>query len=72
MPILDGYETTVKIREMENELRSYIIGLSAHTEAFKQACFDSGMDDFSKIYIVLQIFIVSKPLSTDKLKEVLI
>ena len=55
MPIMDGYESTRKIRELERRFlppdadKSYIIGLTAHsTDSFKQKCFDSGMNEFSK------------------------
>ena len=55
MPVMDGYESTQKIRELERRLlppdadKAYIIGLTAHTtDSFKQKCFESGMNEFSK------------------------
>jgi len=49
MPVMDGYQATVKIREIEKETgtRTAIIGLSASvTETEQQLCLDSGMDKF--------------------------
>ena len=55
MPVMDGYEATVKIRKLErkrlnqNEQRAYIVGLTAHTtENYMSKCFDKGMNEFSK------------------------
>ena len=46
MPILDGYEATLKIRELESKFnindqcKSYIVGLTAHnTQFYKDKCF---------------------------------
>ena len=55
MPIMDGYETTQNIRELEKVSynKAYIIALTAHnTEAFKLKCYDSGMDSFCNIFII--------------------
>ena len=56
MPVMDGYEATKRIRNMENNwpretrLRSFIFGLTAHsTDHYKNKCFDYGMDDVCKI-----------------------
>ena len=55
MPVMDGYESTQKIRELERRFlpsdkdKAFIVGLTAHsTDSFKQKCFDSGMNEFSK------------------------
>jgi len=64
MPVLDGYAATRQIRAWESETqrpRCPIIALTA--DAFdddRQHCLDVGMDDF-----------LAKPLSFDKLKQVL-
>jgi CheY-like chemotaxis protein len=58
MPIMDGYAATKAIRQLETELniredeRSYIIGLTGHcTEVYREKCFTSGMDKYSKCLI---------------------
>ena len=55
MPVMDGYESTQKIRELERRFlipendKAYIVGLTAHsTAAYKEKCFESGMNEFSK------------------------
>jgi CheY-like chemotaxis protein len=67
MPVMDGYDATKLIRELErdqlaeNEDPAYVIGLTAHsTEGYKAKCFESGMDDF-----------MTKPVESDKLQEIL-
>ena len=57
MPVLDGYEATVIIREIE-AVRSYIVGLTAHnTQSHKDKCMESGMNEFSKRFLCyLNIF----------------
>lgn len=50
MPILDGWETTIKLNKLKNmgEIISlpHIIGTTAHTdEGNRKKCFDAGMDD---------------------------
>ena len=59
MPIMDGYEASVKIRQIEGESLSikdslsYIVGLTAHsTDAYIQKCFNSGMNEFSKLFLL--------------------
>jgi CheY-like chemotaxis protein len=56
MPVMDGYAATKSIRELEKELnlredeRSYIIGLTGHcSDVYKEKCYTSGMDVYSKI-----------------------
>ncbi|MGR3176794.1 MAG: PAS domain S-box protein [Candidatus Anammoxibacter sp.] len=56
MPIMDGYEATVKIREYEEELanrnaqplnRAAIIGVTAHaSKEDQEKCMKAGMDDY--------------------------
>jgi CheY-like chemotaxis protein len=65
MPIMDGYDATIKIRELERkrlgegERRAYIAGLTGHaTDVYKNRCFTSGMNDFSK-YRLSYMFIYS-------------
>ena len=64
MPVMDGYEASIAIRKMEAEVLnikdklSYIVGLTAHsTEAYIQKCFNSGMNEFSKLLVI--IFVIS-------------
>ncbi len=61
MPVLDGYEATRQIRELEREsgIRNIIIAMTANTmPEDKQKCFDVGMDDF-----------ISKPISLDIIRK---
>ena len=51
MPIMDGYEATLAIREYErlylseDEATGHIVGLTAHaTNAYREKCFESGMN----------------------------
>ena len=65
MPVLDGYQATGEIREMEAQLGSHphcwIIGLSAHaTNEYVQKARDAGMDDY-----------LSKPVSQQQVSEAL-
>ena len=60
MPVMDGYEVTKAIRDLENELnnsgdkktsdkreRTPIIAMTAHAiKGYKEKCIKSGMDDF--------------------------
>jgi len=48
MPIMDGYESTTKIREDEGDLKhTTIIAMTANTmEGDKTKCFAAGMDDY--------------------------
>jgi two-component system, sensor histidine kinase and response regulator len=62
MAAMDGYETSARIRGMEEPTRHIpIIGLSAQaTGSARQRCLDAGMDDY-----------VCKPLDPSALKEAL-
>ena len=81
MPVMDGYEATKLIRELEKkylvegEEQTYIVGLTAHsTEGYKNKCFETGMDGFSKYCISYHspyMFIVTKPVESEKLEELL-
>jgi two-component system sensor histidine kinase BarA len=58
MPVMNGFDSTEKIRELERVLHdskshpAYIIGLSAHSnESYKIKCFEVGMDSFSNIFL---------------------
>jgi CheY-like chemotaxis protein len=55
MPVMDGYEGTLVIRELEKRFlndqseRAYIVGLTAHnTDKYKDKCFEVGMNNYSK------------------------
>jgi CheY-like chemotaxis protein len=58
MPIMDGYQATMVIRDMEKEFNiknkdqlSNVIGLTGHcADVYKDKCFDSGMNLFSKLF----------------------
>lgn len=60
MPVLDGYETTIKIRHQKDK-NYIIIGLTANmTKSDRQKCLEAGMNDY-----------LTKPLAIDTLKETL-
>lgn len=57
MPVMNGYDCTIKIRDLEKENNftnpSFIVGLTAHnSESIKSKCFTSGMNDFSKTKLI--------------------
>ncbi len=61
MPVMDGYEATRRIREMENELGTPIIALTANATAEdRKKALESGMDEF-----------LSKPITSAHLAEML-
>ena len=62
MPVMDGYEATMEIRRREgSERHTPIVALTAHAVASnRRRCLEIGMDDF-----------VTKPVTTDELKQVL-
>lgn len=64
MPVMDGLEATVKIREVENQngvgRRTPIIALTANTmDNDKEKCLSYGMDEF-----------MAKPFDIEKLKKI--
>lgn len=65
MPELDGYQATVKIRELEQQnaiSATPIVALTAHVEAeYRKRAFDSGMN-----------YYLSKPVTMEKLSESLL
>ncbi|PPT05299.1 Circadian input kinase A [Geitlerinema sp. FC II] len=63
MPVLDGYQATREIRQLEanGDRHTTIVGLTAHAmQGDRQKCLDAGMDDY-----------LAKPVTMDKLKGVL-
>ncbi len=61
MPIKNGHEATLEIRELENgsEKHTPIIGVTAHAiKGDMEKCYEVGMDDY-----------LSKPVSPEKLEE---
>lgn len=64
MPIMDGFETTRRIREIEKETgspRTFIIALTANaTEDDSKKCLEIGMDDF-----------VAKPIKRESIENVI-
>jgi CheY-like chemotaxis protein len=63
MPILDGYQTTQQIREIESGLSRHtpIVGVTACAlEGDREKCLAAGMDDY-----------IAKPLSLEEFKRVI-
>lgn len=63
MPVMDGYESTMAIRDYENSInnRHLIIGLSAHAVAERRdRAFDSGMDEY-----------ITKPVQIKEVRQML-
>lgn len=65
LPGMDGYETTIRMREIESEdssrIRSLIFALTANTlDNDRERCIKHGMDEF-----------ISKPFDMNKLNHIL-
>ena len=62
MPVMDGYESTTKIREMEGDKNhTYIVAMTANTmEGDKEKCLKAGMDDY-----------ISKPINFDTMFSII-
>ncbi|MGA1868606.1 MAG: response regulator [bacterium] len=65
MPVLNGYETTKKIREreshMDNNSHLPIIAMTARPiKEFREMCLESGIDDY-----------ITKPVKEDQLRDIL-
>ena len=62
MPVMDGYQATMAIREREgSERHTPIIGLTANAmSSDRQKCLDAGMDDY-----------LSKPIDMEKLLQII-
>jgi CheY-like chemotaxis protein len=64
MPVMDGFEMTRHLRELEQQdgdgVRCIVIGITGSPEEFRDRCFESGMDD-----------VVGKPLLLNPLKQCL-
>lgn len=61
MPVMNGFEATKKIRELEKDGGPSVTIIAATAHALKgdsERCIDAGMDDY-----------IAKPISPDKLKE---
>ncbi|MEM7304368.1 MAG: EAL domain-containing protein [Pseudomonadota bacterium] len=63
MPVMDGYEATIKIRSMEGSIGTIpVIAMTANVQdGERQKCLQVGMNDY-----------LSKPIKLQKLKEMLI
>lgn len=62
MPVMDGYEATRKIRDLEGEIANIpVVALTASAfEKDRQKCFEAGMDDY-----------ITKPLNYQVIKDLL-
>ncbi len=61
MPVMDGIEATMRIRNEDKQPRPIIVALTAFcAETERRKCFDAGMDYF-----------IGKPLTRERLREVL-
>ena len=62
MPVLDGPQATLRIREMPSYKNTPIIALTANVlSADKQRCIDAGMNDF-----------IAKPINYECVKAILL
>jgi signal transduction histidine kinase/ActR/RegA family two-component response regulator len=62
MPVMDGYESTAKIRDFEGEkTHTFIIAMTANAmDGDKKKCIESGMDDY-----------ISKPINFDNMFKII-
>ncbi|TCO10962.1 response regulator [Natronoflexus pectinivorans] len=59
MPVMDGFEATIKIREMEEikGIHTPIIGLTANTfDADREKCMSIGMDEYMSKPFDIEVF----------------
>ncbi|OEF96619.1 response regulator [Desulfuribacillus alkaliarsenatis] len=62
MPVMDGYEATRKIRELEIDKQPIIVAMTAYAmSGDSDKCYDAGMDDY-----------ISKPINTKKVVSILV
>ena len=64
MPVLDGYETTKAIRQLENQSSRHTVIIALTANAFKEdrdRCLEVGMDDY-----------LTKPVRKEQLNEIII
>ncbi|CDW75004.1 multi-sensor hybrid histidine kinase [Stylonychia lemnae] len=64
MPIMDGFEATIAIRDLQsiNQKEIQIVALTANTNvSFKKKCYQSGMNEY-----------LTKPVSVDQLRKTLL
>ena len=64
MPVLDGFDATIRIRDPQSKVRDRAISVVAMTanamQGDREKCLAAGMDDF-----------ISKPVESDKLQRIL-
>jgi len=63
MPVMDGIQATVKIREMEKQTGSHIIIIAVTANASRDdidRCYQAGMDDF-----------ITKPIKIDEMLQII-
>lgn len=75
MPIMNGFECTQKIRELEraNNLNPmYITGLSGHSDdTMKTKCYEAGMNNYSKHFGLVNLRIVTKPFDAEAIRDLI-
>ncbi len=84
MPVMNGFECTKKIRNFEKKNnitdkrdQAFIVGLSAHcNDINKERCIQSGMNCYSKLYILFMLMltclcVVTKPFDSSVIGKML-